>query len=63
METWEVKEKQYFRKKLIYIRHYFPGVNIEKLNDEEFAIIANDAEWMHAQQIQSQQAKTLGLLS
>jgi hypothetical protein len=48
---------------LIYIRHYFPGINIEELSDEEFAILVNDAEWMNAQQLQFRQAKTLGLLS
>ena len=48
---------------MILIRHYFPGTNVEELSDEDFAIIVNDAEWLNAQQIRTQQANTLGLLS
>ena len=36
---------------------------MEGLSDEEFAIIANDAEWLDAHQLRTQQANTLGLLS
>ena len=63
MKSWEVKDDEYFRQKLILIRHYFPGVDIEALSDEDFAIIANDAEWLHVQQIKVNQVKTLGLLA
>jgi hypothetical protein len=51
------------RHKLIYIRHYFPGIDIESLSDEDFAIIANDAEWLDEHQIKVNQVKTLGLLA
>lgn len=45
------------------IRHYFPGIDIDSLSDEDFAIISNDAAWMDAHQIRTQQANQLGLLS
>lgn len=51
------------RQKIILVRHYFPGIDIENLNDEEFAIAVNDAEWLHSQQIITKQANTLGLIS
>ncbi|PWB10542.1 hypothetical protein C5O72_07025 [Muribaculum intestinale] len=63
MKDREVKDTDYFRHKLIFIRHYFPGVDIENLSDEEFAELANDAEWFNAQQMMVAQTQTLGLLS
>lgn len=36
---------------------------MEALSDEDFAIMANDAEWLDAHQIKVNQAKTLGLLA
>jgi hypothetical protein len=32
---------------MIYIRHYFPGVNVETLSDEDFAMISEEALWLH----------------
>jgi len=28
------------------IRHAFPGVNVDELEDEEFCRLAKDAEWL-----------------
>lgn len=39
------------RQRLILIRHYFPGVDIGTLDDERFAELSGDAEWMHSQQM------------
>jgi hypothetical protein len=33
------------------------------MSDEEFAELANEAEWFHVQQIKVNQVKTLGMLS
>jgi len=32
---------------MIYIRHYFPGVNLETISDEEFAMLSEEALWLH----------------
>jgi hypothetical protein len=32
---------------MIYLRHYFPGVNAETLSDEDFAMISEEALWLH----------------
>ncbi|RXE72257.1 hypothetical protein ED352_01685 [Muribaculaceae bacterium Isolate-002 (NCI)] len=61
MEAWEVKEDDYFRHKLILLRHYFPGVNINELDDETFATLVCDAEWMHNQMVITRHANALGL--
>lgn len=63
IESWEVKDDDYFRQNLIYIRHYFPAVNIEELTDEEFAILANDAAWFDAHQIKIAQTNTIAALT
>jgi hypothetical protein len=34
---------------MIYVRHYFPGVNIETMTDEDFALLSEDALWLHQQ--------------
>jgi hypothetical protein len=36
---------------------------LDTITDEEFAILANDAEWLHTQQVQINQIKTLGVIS
>lgn len=38
------------------VRHYFPGVDIDSLSDEEFAVLSNDAGWMHAEMLNSSSA-------
>ncbi|TGX82876.1 hypothetical protein E5358_05465 [Palleniella muris] len=61
METWEVREDDYFRQKIILLRHYFPGVNIDDLDEEDFARLVCDAEWMHSQMVITRHANALGL--
>jgi len=34
---------------MIYIRHYFPGVNLHEITDEEFAMLSEEALWLHQQ--------------
>ncbi len=36
---------------MIYVRHYFPGVNLDTVTDEEFAILSEDALWLHEQML------------
>lgn len=38
---------------MIMIRHYFPGVDIPSLSEEDFAMISEDALWLHSQMTQS----------
>nr|DAY15564.1 MAG TPA: villin-like protein [Bacteriophage sp.] len=33
------------------------------MSDEEFAQIFNDAQWLHSQQVITQQANALGMIS
>lgn len=44
-----VSDEQRLRQRLIYIRHYFPGVQIEQITDEEFAQLSEEALWLHQQ--------------
>jgi hypothetical protein len=44
-----VKDEQRIRQRLIYVRHYFPGVNLETITDEEFAALSEEALWLHQQ--------------
>jgi hypothetical protein len=34
---------------MIYVRHYFPGVDMETISDEEFAMLSEEALWLHEQ--------------
>jgi hypothetical protein len=34
---------------MIYVRHYFPGVNLETVSDEDFAMLSEEALWLHEQ--------------
>ena len=45
------------------IRHYFPGVNINELDDEEFAMLSEEALWLHSKMVITQQANSLGMFS
>jgi hypothetical protein len=47
---------------MIYIRHYFPGVKIEEMSFDDFAMLSEDALWMHSQTLMVQQANSLGML-
>jgi hypothetical protein len=58
-----VNDDDGLRQKIILIRHYFPGVDIDNLSDEDFARISNDAEWLHKQQVVTRQVNALGLIS
>ena len=44
-------------------RHYFPSVNLDELNDEEFAMLSEDAVWLHSKMLITQQASALGMLA
>ena len=33
------------------MRHYFPGVDLETVSDEDFAILSEDALWLHEQKM------------
>ena len=48
IRSWGFKESDYIRKRIVLIRHYFPGVDLESISDDEFAILANDAEWINS---------------
>ena len=32
-------DEQRIRQRMIYVRHYFPGVNLDTISDEEFAML------------------------
>ncbi|NDV80835.1 hypothetical protein D0T87_02430 [Bacteroides sp. 51] len=51
MTRWEVTETQRIRQRLIYVRHYFPGVNLNEITDDEFAMLSEDALWLHQQML------------
>lgn len=38
---------------MIYIRHYFPGVDLEAISDEQFAMLSEEALWLHQQMVAS----------
>nr|DAO58722.1 MAG TPA: hypothetical protein [Caudoviricetes sp.] len=44
-----MKDGQRIRQRLLYIRHYFPGVDLERITDEEFAQLSEEALWLHEQ--------------
>jgi len=44
---------------MIYLRHYFPGVDLETITDEEFAMLSEEALWLHQQLIISKTTHTL----
>ena len=46
---------------MILIRHYFPAIDIDSLSDEEFAMVSQDAVWLHNQMVIEQQAAMLGM--
>ncbi|WP_288180142.1 hypothetical protein [Bacteroides sp. CAG:633] len=45
------------------IRHYFPGVNLDELDDESFAMLSEEAYWLHSKMLITQQANALGMLA
>lgn len=44
-----VTDEQRIRQRMIYVRHYFPGVNLDSVTDEEFAMLSEEALWLHEQ--------------
>jgi len=44
------------------IAHYFPGINLDELDEWGFAFWSENAQWMHSQQILIQQANMMGML-
>lgn len=42
-------DDQRIRQRMIYVRHYFPGVNLDAITDEEFAMLSEEALWLHQQ--------------
>jgi hypothetical protein len=44
---------------LIYIRHYFPGVDLDAMSDEEFASLSEEALWLHEQFMVHNSARAL----
>ncbi|MBQ3197123.1 MAG: hypothetical protein IJ421_10510 [Prevotella sp.] len=44
-------DEQRIRQRVIYVRHYFPGVDLETISDEDFAILSEDALWLHEQML------------
>ena len=39
-------DEQRIRQRMIYVRHYFPGVNLDTISDEEFAMLSEEALWL-----------------
>jgi hypothetical protein len=41
-----VASNDYLRQTNALIRHFFPGVDPDQLNDEQWSVMAKDAEWL-----------------
>ena len=61
-----MQDGQRIRQRLIYIRHYFPGVDLDKkgarwdaMSDEEFASLSEEALWLHEQFMVHNSARAL----
>jgi len=54
-----VTDEQRMRQRCIYIRHYFPGVDLNNISDEEFAMLSEDALWLHQQMLISKASNAL----
>jgi hypothetical protein len=44
---------------MIYVRHYFPGVDLDKITDEDFAMLSEEALWLHQQMMITKTTNTL----
>ena len=49
------------RQRMIYVRHYFPGVNLDTISDEEFAMLSEEALWLHEQMLISRMPVPMSL--
>ena len=47
--------------RMIYVRHYFPGVNLDTISDEEFAMLSEEALWLHEQMLISRMPVPMSL--
>nr|DAI00578.1 MAG TPA: hypothetical protein [Caudoviricetes sp.] len=44
---------------MAYTRHYFPSVDFNKIDDEEFAILSEEALWLHQQMMITKTTQTI----
>ena len=49
LDRWQVRDDEWLRQHIALVRHYFPSVELSTISDEDFALIANDALWLHKQ--------------
>ena len=56
-----VDDEQRIRQRMIYVRHYFPGVNLDTISDEEFAMLSEEALWLHEQMLISRMPVPMSL--
>ena len=54
-----MQDGQRIRQRLIYIRHYFPGGDLDAMSDEEFASLSEEALWLHEQFMVHNSARAL----
>ena len=54
-----MQDGQRIRQRLLYIRHYFPGVDLETISDEDFASLSEEALWLHEQFMVHNSAKAI----
>ena len=54
-------DEQRIRQRMIYVRHYFPGVNLDTISDEEFAMLSEEALWLHEQMLISRMPVPMSL--
>ena len=59
--AWVVTDEQRIRQRMIYVRHYFPGVNLDTISDEEFAMLSEEALWLHEQMLISRMPVPMSL--
>lgn len=61
ISRWVVTDEQRIRQRMIYVRHYFPGVNLDTISDEEFAMLSEEALWLHEQMLISRMPVPMSL--
>lgn len=54
-----MQDGQRIRQRMAYIRHYFPGVDLADISDEEFASLSEEALWLHEQFMVHNSARAL----
>ena len=54
-------DEQRIRQRMIYVRHYFPGGNLDTISDEEFAMLSEEALWLHEQMLISRMPVPMSL--